>query len=128
MSGGGSIMEIRSLTARATNAERRLINLQNQLAASEEKMTSVNQKTQAADSKWEARVKEYESRLRAAEERVKRERQGAKERTTELEAAIKCVLIFCGDNNWMRGHSELTAIITGHWRDSMSCRGSGSFS
>lgn len=96
------MMEIRSLTARATNAERRLINLQNQLASSEEKMTSMNQKTQAADNKWEARVKEYESRLKAAEERVKRERQGAKERTMELETAIKLVLILCGDNTSTR--------------------------
>jgi hypothetical protein len=84
-------MEVRALSARATNAERRLINAQNQLVATEEKMASINQKTANADIKWEARVKEYESRLKAAEERVKRERQGSKERVAELENNLKCV-------------------------------------
>jgi hypothetical protein len=32
-------MEVRALSVRATNAERRLINAQNQLVAAEEKMT-----------------------------------------------------------------------------------------
>jgi chromosome segregation ATPase len=84
-------MEVRALSARATNAERRLINAQNQLVAAEEKMTAMNQKNASADSKWEARVKEYESRLKAAEERVKRERQGSKERVAELENNLKLV-------------------------------------
>lgn len=120
-------MEIRSLTARATNAERRLINLQNQLAASEEKMTSMNQKTQAADGKWEARVKEYESRLKAAEERVKRERQGAKERTMELETAVKCVVIFLGgDNRFVWEIFRTHCGFTGRLRGRMNCRKSGS--
>lgn len=52
MSGGGSSMEVRALTAQATNAERRFTNVQNQLAAAEEKVTSVNQKTHVADNKW----------------------------------------------------------------------------
>ncbi|KAJ4481061.1 hypothetical protein J3R30DRAFT_3463923 [Lentinula aciculospora] len=82
-------MEIRSLSARAATAERRLNNAQNQLLATEEKIASMSQKTVAADSKWEARVKEYESRLKAAEERVKRERQGGKERVNELENQLK---------------------------------------
>jgi len=80
--------ELRALTARATNAERRLVNAQNQLAATEEKIVTMNEKTSAVDNKWDARVKEYESRLRAAEERVKRERQGGKERINELEAHV----------------------------------------
>lgn len=80
--------EIRALTARATNAERRLTNAQNQLAATEERINSMNEKTASADTKWEARVREYEARLKAAEERVKRERQGGKERIGELEANI----------------------------------------
>jgi hypothetical protein len=84
-------MEVRALSARATNAERRLINAQNQLVAAEEKMSSMNQKNANADNKWEARVKEYESRLKAAEERVKRERQGSKERVAELENNLKFV-------------------------------------
>jgi hypothetical protein len=82
-------MEVRALSARATNAERRLINAQNQLLASEEKVATMNQKNAAADTKWEARVKEYETRLKAAEERVKRERQGSKERVAELENNLK---------------------------------------
>ena len=84
--------EIKSLQARAVNAERRLTNAQNQLLALEEKIAAMNQKTTTADGKWEARVKEYESRLRSAEERVKRERQGAKERVAELETNVKSVL------------------------------------
>ncbi|KAK0189739.1 hypothetical protein F5146DRAFT_1139206 [Armillaria mellea] len=82
-------MEIRSLSTRAVNAERRLNNAQNQLLATEEKMAQMGQKSVAADAKWEARVKEYETRLKAAEERVKRERQGGKERVAELEASVK---------------------------------------
>ncbi|KAI0669382.1 hypothetical protein C8Q78DRAFT_978290, partial [Trametes maxima] len=82
-------MEIRALTARVQNAERRAINLQNQLLASEEKLTSVNQKTVVADNKWEARVQEYEKRLKSAEEKVKREKQGGKERALELENQLK---------------------------------------
>ncbi|KAJ3526031.1 hypothetical protein NMY22_g10331 [Coprinellus aureogranulatus] len=81
--------ELRSLTARAMNAERRLNNAQNQLLASEEKLAALNAKTTSADEKWEARVREYESRLKAAEERVKRERQGGKERVAELEAVVR---------------------------------------
>jgi ATPase subunit of ABC transporter with duplicated ATPase domains len=91
--GQSDAMEVRALSARATNAERRLINAQNQLVAAEEKMASMNQKNASADNKWEARVKEYESRLKAAEERVKRERQGSKERVAELENNLKSVLL-----------------------------------
>ena len=87
--GSADSMEVRSLTARAMNAEQRATNLQNQLLASEEKVTAMNQKTTAADHKWEVRVKEYESRLKTAEEKVKRERQGGKERTVELETQTK---------------------------------------
>ncbi|KAJ7713473.1 hypothetical protein DFH07DRAFT_1068670 [Mycena maculata] len=82
-------MEVRSLSTRAANAERRLNNAQNQLLATEEKVAAMNQRSAAADAKWEARVKEYEARLRAAEERVKRERQGGKERVAELESNLK---------------------------------------
>ena len=89
--GGSDTMELRSLVARAANAERRLNNAQNQLVTTEEKIAAMNQKNAAADSKWEARVKEYEARLKAAEERVKRERQGSKERVAELENNLKCV-------------------------------------
>lgn len=89
--GIGDSNEIRALQSRANNAERRLTNAQNQLAAAEEKMATMNQKTTVADNKWEARVKEYETRLRAAEEKVKREKQGYKERISELETQIKYV-------------------------------------
>ncbi|THH29016.1 hypothetical protein EUX98_g5172 [Antrodiella citrinella] len=87
--GQADSMEVRALTARAVNAERRVQNLQNQLLASEEKVTTINQKTSVADGKWESRVKEYETRLRLAEEKVKRERQGGKERALELETQTK---------------------------------------
>lgn len=85
-------MELRSLTQRAANAERRLLIAQNQLAQAEERLANANTKTAAADSKWEARVKEYETRLKAAEEKVKRERQGAKETNLQLENQIKYVV------------------------------------
>jgi hypothetical protein len=88
-------MELRALSARATNSERRLINAQNQLLAAEEKIATMNEKNMSADTKWEARVKEYEARLKAAEERVKRERQGSKERVGELENSLKSVYFFC---------------------------------
>ncbi|KAG6844391.1 hypothetical protein H0H87_007203 [Tephrocybe sp. NHM501043] len=84
-------MEVRSLTTRAANAERRLNNAQNQLVVTEEKVAAMNQRSAAADAKWEARVKEYEARLKAAEERVKRERQGSKERVAELENNLKSI-------------------------------------
>jgi predicted nucleic acid-binding Zn-ribbon protein len=83
--------EIKSLSARAQNAERRLQNAQNLLAAAEERFTQQSDRNSNSEIRWEARVKEYEGRVRAAEEKVKRERQGAKERTTELENAIRCV-------------------------------------
>ncbi|KAF8676500.1 anucleate primary sterigmata protein b [Rhizoctonia solani] len=81
--------EIKSLSARAQNAERRLQNAQNLLAAAEERFTQQSERNSGSEMRWEARVKEYEGRVRAAEEKVKRERQGAKERTTELENAIR---------------------------------------
>lgn len=84
-------MELRSLAARATNAERRLNNAQNQLSLTEEKITTMNKRSVDTDSKWEARVKEYETRLKAAEEKVKRERQGGKERIGDLENDIKAL-------------------------------------
>lgn len=65
------------------------MNSQNQLATAEEKNAHYLDKQLAADQKWEARVKEYEVRVKAADERVKRERQGAKERLSELENHIK---------------------------------------
>ncbi|KAH8114261.1 hypothetical protein DFH11DRAFT_1877990 [Phellopilus nigrolimitatus] len=71
--GQAESFEIKSLQARAANAERRLTNAQNQLLASEEKMATMNQKTTVADNKWEAR------------------RQGAKERVAELEANVKAL-------------------------------------
>ncbi|KAI0948832.1 hypothetical protein AcV7_009468 [Taiwanofungus camphoratus] len=87
--GTADAMEVRSLTTRATIAERRLANVQNQLLASEEKITVLNEKTAASDAKWEARVKEYEARQKVMEEKVKRERQGGKERALELENQMK---------------------------------------
>ncbi|KIP04593.1 hypothetical protein PHLGIDRAFT_75685 [Phlebiopsis gigantea 11061_1 CR5-6] len=87
--GPGDSMEIRALSSRANNAEKRVINLQNQLLAAEEKVTTMNQKTTVADNKWESRVKEYEGRLRQAEEKIKRERQGGKERALELETQVR---------------------------------------
>lgn len=87
--GQTEISEIKALTARAINAERRLTNAQNQLLAAEEKIATMNQKVTASDDKWEARVKEYEARQKVMQEQVKRERQGGKERISELEGTVK---------------------------------------
>ncbi|KAK2460714.1 hypothetical protein APHAL10511_007184 [Amanita phalloides] len=81
-------MEMKSLSARAANAERRLTNAQNLLHTFEEKITVMNQRNTVTDTKWEVRVKEYDARLKAAEERVKIERNGNKERIRELERTI----------------------------------------
>ncbi|TFK68439.1 hypothetical protein BDN72DRAFT_841829 [Pluteus cervinus] len=87
--GPSDSMEVRSLSARAVNAERRLQNAQNQLVATEEKIAAMNKKSLDADNKWDARVKEYESMLKKAEERYKRERQGGKETVKELENNLR---------------------------------------
>jgi Micro-tubular organiser Mto1 C-term Mto2-binding region len=71
------------------NAERRIVNYQNQLATAEETNAHIVEKHLTVEQKWEARVKEYESRMKAGEERIKRERQGAKERVSELENHVK---------------------------------------
>jgi chromosome segregation ATPase len=105
--------EMRALTARAVNAERRLANTLNQLAACEEKIGAMNQKTTIADSKWEARVKEYESRLKTAEERIKRERQGGKERVAELENSIKYLLSLASHR--ATTHVDLQGPSTAAW-------------
>ncbi|KAJ7691529.1 hypothetical protein B0H17DRAFT_1062864, partial [Mycena rosella] len=79
-------MQVRPLSTRAANAERRLNNVQNQLLAT---AVGMNQKGAAADAKWDE----------AAEERVKRERQGGKERVAELEnnlpsASLRCFMFY----------------------------------
>lgn len=81
--------EIRALTARAIQAERRTVVAQNQLAQLEERLANQHDRTGNAEVKWEARIKEYERLLKEANEKFKRERQGAKERVSELEATIR---------------------------------------
>lgn len=89
--GGGpaSESELRSLTARATSAERRVTTLSNQLAAMHEQIAEQERKHADATSKWEDRVKEFEKRLKAANEKVKAEKQGGKERALQLENTVK---------------------------------------
>lgn len=81
--------EIRALTARANQAERRATVAQNQLAQMEERLANQHDRNGSAEMKWETRIKEYERLLKEANEKFKRERQGAKERVSELEATIK---------------------------------------
>jgi hypothetical protein len=88
-------MELRSLTTRAVNAERRLNISQNQLLAAEEKYATTSQSHSAAIVKWEARVKEYEMRMKAEMERTKNAKQGGKERVLELEGIVRLVFYFC---------------------------------
>ncbi|UZJ55513.1 hypothetical protein CBS101457_004833 [Exobasidium rhododendri] len=80
----GDVGKISSMTAKANNAERRLLAAQNQATQAEERLLEAKTKYGEGEGKWAARIKELESRVRAAEERVKRERQGAKERVSEL--------------------------------------------
>lgn len=82
-------MELRSLSTRAVNAERRLNISQNQLLAVEEKFATTTQSHGAAIAKWEARVKEYEGRIKAEMERTKNAKQGGKERVLELEGIVR---------------------------------------
>lgn len=83
---------LRSLTERATSAEKRAQTATNQLALLEARIAEVQQKAGTAEDKWEARVREYENRLRVAGEKIKTEKQGGKERARELEARVRSVL------------------------------------
>lgn len=77
------------LTSRASNAERRLAAAQSQASQAEDRLIEAKTKYGEGEGKWAARIKELENRNRAAEERVKRERQGAKERVTELVEQVR---------------------------------------
>lgn len=81
--------EVRSLTARATSAEKRVTTLSNQLAAMQAQVAEQEGKHADATSKWEDRVKEFEKRLKAANEKVKAEKQGGKERARQLEETVR---------------------------------------
>ncbi|WVR06279.1 hypothetical protein IAU60_003309 [Kwoniella sp. DSM 27419] len=80
---------IRSLTERATAAEKRAQQASNQLAALEARIAELQSRNGQAENKWEARVKEYENRLRIAGEKIKTEKQGGKERALQLEAQVR---------------------------------------
>ncbi|EPQ30611.1 uncharacterized protein PFL1_02135 [Pseudozyma flocculosa PF-1] len=80
----GDNSKLTALTTRANNAERRLHAAQNQATQAEERLAEAKIKYGEGEGKWAARIKELELRVKAAEERVKRERQGAKERVSEL--------------------------------------------
>ncbi|EGN96476.1 hypothetical protein SERLA73DRAFT_170829 [Serpula lacrymans var. lacrymans S7.3] len=116
----GDTAEVKSLMARAINAEKRLTVTQNQLLHSEEKIANMIQKTVTVDSKWEARVKEYEARIKAAEEKYKRERQGGKERVVELESQIKSLErqheLAVKRSNQLENVAETNKVATGRTR------------
>ncbi|TIB90893.1 hypothetical protein E3Q06_00136 [Wallemia mellicola] len=81
--------EIKSLTARATTAERKLNITQNQLTQVENKLVEARNKIIDSDNKWSTRAKEFETKMKAAEDKVRRERLGAKDRVTDLEKNIE---------------------------------------
>ena len=85
----GSTHKIQTLSARASNAEKRLRATQDQLALVEEKFAEAKIKTGDAEEQWEARLRELMVKLREAQEKNKRERQGAKERVRELQQTIE---------------------------------------
>ena len=89
----GSTHKIQTLSARASNAEKRLRATQDQLALVEEKFAEAKGKIGFAEDQWQARLRELMVKLREAEEKNKRERQGAKERVRELQQTIECVLL-----------------------------------
>jgi multidrug resistance efflux pump len=122
--GGADPMELRSLSARASNAERRLTIAQNQLASAEERLAAQNAKTAAADGKWDARVREYEERLKAAEEKYKRERQGAKESAVAYETQVKSVPAHAleRDESLTRSAGPSTARRSSRTSGTRSCR------
>ncbi|GAA6063821.1 hypothetical protein JCM10212_002578 [Sporobolomyces blumeae] len=80
-----------SAQSRAASLDRRLTATQAQLKDAEDKLGEMRLKIGSAEGKWEARFRELEARCRAAEEKVKRERQGAKERVSELQTHIRPV-------------------------------------
>lgn len=89
LAGPASDSELRSLTARAVSAEKRVATLSNQLASLHAQIADQERKHADATSKWEDRVKEFEKRLKAANEKVKAEKQGGKERALQLENTVK---------------------------------------
>jgi uncharacterized protein (DUF342 family) len=90
----GTTHKISTLSARASNAEKRLKATQDQLALVEDKFSEAKAKTGDAEEQWEARLRELMVKLREAQEKNKRERQGAKERVRELQQTIECVIRF----------------------------------
>ena len=88
---GESSSTIRSLTERATNAEKRSQTLGNQLSQLEARLAEVQARAGQAEDRWAARVKEYENRLRIAGEKIKTEKQGGKERARQLEDQVRWV-------------------------------------
>ena len=88
---GESSSALRSLTERATNAEKRSQTLANQLSQIEARLAEVQAKAGQAEDRWAARVKEYENRLRIAGEKIKTEKQGGKERARQLEDQVRWV-------------------------------------
>lgn len=77
-----------ALQARASTAERKLVEARKQISSLEAALEDARTKVRKAEDKWEVRLRELEQRLKEEKERVKRERQGGKERALELENTI----------------------------------------
>ena len=80
---------VRSLTERATAAERRVSNLMAQLSQLEAKLAEYQAQSGQAQDNWAARVREYEHRLKVAGEKIKTEKQGGRERARGLEDQVE---------------------------------------
>ncbi|KAG8903325.1 hypothetical protein FRB99_003428 [Tulasnella sp. 403] len=82
--------ELKGVSTRVANLERRNTHMQNIVLKKDEQMTAQAEQSRANEEKWASRVKEYE-RLRQLDlEKLKQEKQGAKEAMSTMQKEIEC--------------------------------------
>jgi peptidoglycan hydrolase CwlO-like protein len=79
-----STSQIRALSEKSQNADKKVQVFKNQLSRLEAEMAEREAQHGQAEEKWAVRVKEYENQLKAMAEKIKTEKQGGKERAAEL--------------------------------------------
>ncbi|CEH17933.1 Extracellular matrix glycoprotein Laminin subunits alpha and gamma [Ceraceosorus bombacis] len=85
----GENSKMSDLTSRAMIAERKLKKAQDDLHQCNERLVEEKKKSAEDQGNSSAQIKELKMRYKKLEERLKSERQGAKERVSELEAEMK---------------------------------------
>lgn len=88
-SGDPSSSDLKAMSTRVANAERRATHAQNLLLTKEEQMMAQIDRYKAAEEKWAARVAEYERREKQSLEKFKNERQGGKESILAMQNEIE---------------------------------------